>query len=493
KLKLLNIESRNFKWEMQANRYLGESFFKLKLLDDCRIVWEKIKDKIPGDLVANDRLSTVYQRLADIEMDKNNNPVSAEELLAKSDNAIDIILRNYADLDIGKRAETFALKARNAKTRWINEWKNIAEDKKEEAALKSVNLEIAYENYERGYYENLNHYYSGINAMGLLTIIITLAKRYTTLWAVLHDDDDNKWEITKLEDKLKKLVISMQFSLEAEKRRLKQTQISDRWFEITDADFAFLTASDPTRVGIKYSRALTGAENFYIEAAEKQLLLCQKLNILSENVIAALGALPPKFDPWSKVHYLLFTGHMLDKPGRQTARFPESKLAAVKQKIIEKIAEVSQVLDEGTVILGIAGGACGGDILFHETCRELKIKTQLFLAMPREDFLKASVSFAGPDWITRFDKIYTNADIPHFELSSKTELPKWLQKKGNYSIWERNNLWELNSALVNGGMNMTLIALWDGKGGDGPGGTEDMVKQANDRGAKVIKIEMDKV
>ena len=48
----------------------------------------------------------------------------------------------------------------------------------------------------------------------------------------------------------------------------------------------------------------------------------------------------------------------------------------------------------------------------------------------------------------------------------------------------RNNLWELNSAMVNGGMNMTLVALWDGKGGDAAGGTEHMVQEANDRGAK---------
>jgi hypothetical protein len=31
-------------------------------------------------------------------------------------------------------------------------------------------------------------------------------------------------------------------------------------------------------------------------------------------------------------------------------------------------------------LIGIAGGACGGDILFHEVCEELKIPTRLFLA-----------------------------------------------------------------------------------------------------------------
>jgi hypothetical protein len=69
-------------------------------------------------------------------------------------------------------------------------------------------------------------------------------------------------------------------------------------------------------------------------------------------------------------------------------------------------------------------------------------------------------------------------------------VPVWLQSKKNYSIWERNNLWELNSALVNGGLHMTLIALWDNKGGDGAGGTEHMVNEATAKGAVVRMIDI---
>jgi len=31
---------------------------------------------------------------------------------------------------------------------------------------------------------------------------------------------------------------------------------------------------------------------------------------------------------------------------------------------------------------------------------------------------------------------------------------------------------------------MTLIALWNGTSGDGPGGTSDMIRQARERGAE---------
>jgi hypothetical protein len=42
-------------------------------------------------------------------------------------------------------------------------------------------------------------------------------------------------------------------------------------------------------------------------------------------------------------------------------------------------------------------------------------------------------------------------------------------------------------------MYMSLIALWDEKGGDGAGGTEHMVNQAKERGAKVIVIDIKEV
>jgi len=51
----------------------------------------------------------------------------------------------------------------------------------------------------------------------------------------------------------------------------------------------------------------------------------------------------------------------------------------------------------------------------------------------------------------------------------------------------------LNSALVCGGQNMTLLALWEGKGGDKPGGTRHMVKEAETRGSKTVIIDFNKI
>ena len=133
--------------------------------------------------------------------------------------------------------------------------------------------------------------------------------------------------------------------------------------------------------------------------------------------------------------------------------------------------------------MGVAGAASGGDILFHEVCAELGIPTTLYLALPPEQYVKESVAPAGGDWIRRFWAIKDRFPAAPV-LARSTDLPGWLQHRGAYSIWQRNNLWMLNEALATGARNVTVLALWNGKQGDGPGGTADMIDIAQARGAE---------
>jgi len=75
---------------------------------------------------------------------------------------------------------------------------------------------------------------------------------------------------------------------------------------------------------------------------------------------------------------------------------------------------------------------------------------------------------------------------PVYILSATSE-----DEKSN--VWERANIWMLNSALKNGGENMTLLALWDGKAGDGGGGTEHMINVAREQNARVKIVEIEKL
>src|SRR5690349_11126279 len=49
--------------------------------------------------------------------------------------------------------------------------------------------------------------------------------------------------------------------------------------------------------------------------------------------------------------------------------------------------------------------------------------------------------------------------------------PNGSRQKG-YNISQRNNLWLLTEALCRTPVHLTLIALWDGETGDGPGGSQ---------------------
>lgn len=176
---------------------------------------------------------------------------------------------------------------------------------------------------------------------------------------------------------------------------------------------------------------------------------------------------------------LLFTGHMIDAPGRKKPRFPPDQEGVARQAIWEAVeAEQKQ---PGGVAFGIAGGASGGDILFHEICGELGIPTRLYLAVPADPFIEASVAPAGGDWVQRFERL-------------KEKLPVHvLTEKVDDEVWQRANLRMLEDALAEGGEHVTLIALWNGQEGDGPGGTGDLVARATERHARTVILDTGKL
>ena len=173
---------------------------------------------------------------------------------------------------------------------------------------------------------------------------------------------------------------------------------------------------------------------------------------------------------------LLFTGHRLDAPGRQTPRFPAAAEALAEGMIAEAIAS-EMAATEGPMA-GLAGGASGGDILFHEAAGRLGVPTELCLALPPREYSAASVADAGPEWAERFEALCEGLPIRLLPDEARREEP-------DLSIWERNNLWMLDDAFAWSAGSVTLLALWDGEGGDGPGGTADMVARARAGGARV--------
>ena len=484
KLALLSEEVSGFPWEIQALRKIGEAQYLLKDFEAAQLTWETIRDYNAKDIEANDRLATIYQRLAQEQGLRNKE--KGWESLAKSDLAIKRMLESYSKMDKQKRAEIHALRARNAKSRWVDTWKDLKVFRHK--ALQSKYLVEAYKEYLVGFHEDLNHFYSGINAIALLTILTQLASAMPNEWEIEFDTkEEADYTLKKYIHELNTLITVVGAAITSARKRLQKEEKDDPWLGITEADLACFTSDRPARVANLYEDAIEGINDFNSEAAVKQLEIFEKLEVNKENVAAALEVLNKslRIDMSNQTHYILFTGHMIDKVGRKEPRFPADKEDMARAAIKAAVENEKQKINRR--IIGISGGACGGDILFHEVCQELGIETELYLALPREQFLIESVQFAGAKWVERFNELYKKQDW--IILSDSKKLPNWLQKKSAYSIWERNNLWMLNSALVCGGLNMSMITLWDGKTGDGPGGTDHMVKKAKERGAKTIVID----
>jgi hypothetical protein len=229
---------------------------------------------------------------------------------------------------------------------------------------------------------------------------------------------------------------------------------------------------------IKEFRAAAAAANkdwFALDSTRQQLLLLRDLGFRPEQVSAALDAVEKEIarsvPPYQPRNVFLFSGHMIDgeerRDGRKPPRFPPHKEQSARAAIAEKL----ESLTAGPEDLAICGGACGGDTLFLEACRERGLRLQIHIQYEEPEFLKASVGFAGVDWVERFYRLkeYPNASV----LVMPDELGPVPRGVNTY---ERNNLWQLYTALSFGPEKVRFLGLWNGEGGDGPGGTKHMVE-----------------
>lgn len=490
-LALIAYEVKGFEWETPGWREIGKAQFDINAFNGAKTTWESIRKLEPQDLEANLRLGTIYERLGD---------------LSRSTEALNRALENKS-IEQNQRAEAYSLLGRNFKTRWRQDWESKPSDERPIAALRSPHLQESFENYERAFDEDLNHYYSGLNALAMIKIMVELAKAQPQAWAEQFESDEEALQkLKERSEHAKKLASAVELSLHSLRRRLEREGKEDIWAEISAADLKCLTTESPARVAAAY-RKVASARGFNVNSIRKQLAIYRDLGVLSNNlaeVFKVVGEPAPLPEPGTasesnpeRKRVLLFSGHMIDAPNRSKPRFPADKEQLAREKIKEAV--LKELNTGAGVSCGHAGAASGGDILFLEVCDELGIPTRLYLAMPPAKYVNSSVSKAGPGWVERFWSLHNKHEkTKRLRILSDVEnartnedyLPEWLQSKENYGIWQRNNLWMLFNAVAEacdektGDPNLTLIALWDRAGGDGPGGTEDLVEKVQTLGAR---------
>ncbi len=178
----------------------------------------------------------------------------------------------------------------------------------------------------------------------------------------------------------------------------------------------------------------------------------------------------------------LFSGHMIDAPDRETPRFPAEKEGIAAQKIAEALDRQAA----GPEDLALAQAAAGGDLLFLEACRERGVRCQILLPFGEPDFIQRSIlpSKGGDRWLDRFYAL--KAALPDAPRIMPDELGPPPQGVDSY---ERCNLWLLYTALASGVDKVRFLCLWNGGGGDGPGGTAHMYDEVQRRTGKVTWID----
>ena len=228
-------------------------------------------------------------------------------------------------------------------------------------------------------------------------------------------------------------------------------------------------------------RRVEDARRQYARAMELDPLPARRLTTRQQArlLLQHLGEDPNTFEDLFKIPPVVCaTGHVIDLPQRPVARFPATREASVRLRI-------ESLLGRWGVGLGYSGAAGGADIIFAEAIHALGGETCLILPVDRETFCRWSVEGSGGEYVRRYRAALTKAAFV-------SESPFSRQDLQGGDLWDFGNRMILGNALRRASELETplkVLAVWDGKRGDGRGGTADMVALARQCGLTVHVID----
>jgi len=483
-LALLGDEARRVRWGREGLRLVGRAQRRLSAFEAARETWETVRKDVPDDIEANLMLATIYQRLG-------NNVMASQACRRVLDNP---------EAPPAKRADAHSQLARNEKAAWAKDFAALEAQDAQQQAISDQRLIDALDGYQAGFTEDLNDYYSGLNALGLVVALERLAELQPDSWASLFPNARRaNAALDDYRDQLKQLTGAVGISVDNAKRRSDRAGTPDEWLRVSEAQYRLLTSDNVGFVRNAYRAAKNAlGERFQLHSELSQVAIFHRLGLLAENcgaAFAGLGATPadlqPK-EPPPRDRVVVATGHRADAPSRpQPGRFPNTAACVDKAKgWLRETLQAEKAQTAGT-LYGVAGAASGVDLLFHEVCKELGVRTKVCLPIPIEAYRRESVADGGSDWVEKFNHFI--AENSPIILSDSEELPPWAAGIKDYGVFQRGNIWNMQDALLRPNADVTLIALWNQKAGEGPGGTADMVKLAKSHGAKVREQNSDEL
>jgi hypothetical protein len=261
----------------------------------------------------------------------------------------------------------------------------------------------------------------------------------------------------------------------------------DYWAKASFAELCLLV--NPRESVVKEYRNTAAAAKsdwFALDSTRQTLSLLHDLEYRPDETAAAMEIIDREIarsvPPFQPRQVFLFSGHMVDAPGRPKARLPAANVPMATAAIEGTL----DGLKAGPGDLALTQGAAGGDLIFAEACVKRGVRVQLLLPLPEPDFIEASVmpSVDGTAWRNRYYALKPQLAEPPRVMP--VELGPTAQ---GTSVFERCNLWLLYSALSWGPDKVRFVCLWDGAGSDGPGGTKHMVEEVKRRTGQVNWID----
>jgi class 3 adenylate cyclase len=313
-------------------------------------------------------------------------------------------------------------------------------------AEKQKHLRTSFDLYYTSYQRNRG-YYSGINAatMGLMAGEKEIARKVAQ-------------EVTELcERTLENL------SPESDERY---------WLEATLAE-ADIILGDFEKAADHYRRSTVGGSDkmAVISRTRAQARLLLEHIVGNPNLLDYCFRLP---------RIVVFSGHMFDRPDRKRPRFPMACEGQVREVLARRLQEIDAQV-------GYSSLACGSDLLFNECMMERGGEIHIALPFNKTDFRQCSVDIIpGVDFGARFENLLARAGTVTV-----------LSESGNASDsagFDYCNRALDGMALLKGkfyGMDVVPLAVWNGQGGDGAGGTSSFVDfwRARTRQVEIIRID----
>jgi len=179
---------------------------------------------------------------------------------------------------------------------------------------------------------------------------------------------------------------------------------------------------------------------------------------------------------------VVFSGHIIDQPTRPKKRFPKEIEKEVRK-------EISIRLEKMNAGIAYSSAACGSDIIFLEEMLKRGGEINIVLPFDLKSFKKESVDvIPKSNWSNRFDKI--------LEKAAQVKVLGYHNPETDIYNYEFANLFILGSALARKNIIDTTVktmAVWDGKPGDGLGGTASAINQWQKSSKEFEHIDLKKI